>query len=670
MIRKLLIANRGEIACRIQKTARRLGVATVAVYSDADRNALHVRLADEACYIGESPPSASYLDVERVLAAAKEAGADAIHPGYGFLSENADFAERCRAAGLTFVGPPAAAIATMGSKSAAKQAMATAGVPLLPGYHGSEQDVATLQREAASVGYPVLLKAVAGGGGKGMRVVSSDGEFSDALDAAKREAVASFGNDAMLVEKYLQAPRHIEVQVFFDGAGNGVYLFERDCSLQRRHQKVIEEAPAPGLTTEQRTALGEAAVKAGAAVDYEGAGTVEFLLDVDGSFYFMEMNTRLQVEHPVTELITGCDLVEWQLQVASGESLPVRQDELAIDGHALEARLYAEDVDAGFLPQSGRLDNLRLPRSIAGVRVDTGVETGDEISIFYDPMIAKVIAWGSDRTQAIERLRVALADIRVAGVTTNERMLYALISHPAFRAAELSTGFIDDHANVLAPSTVAAASPWLVAGAVARFFLTRQSTRRLETAAAISPWRLQDGFRVNRPDIRREVLTVAGHDYTVSLTVAPLAEDRFRFVVDAGDKSHVAVAGYDGDGVIDIETAGRREQIQCLTRAEGCRLFAADGAMDIGFADLSVDALTSADVTQATRAPMTGTVVAINVKPGEHVDVGQTLLVVEAMKMEHPLKAAASGVVSAIYCEEGATVQGDQELLAFDAVAD
>ncbi|HJW02181.1 MAG TPA: acetyl-CoA carboxylase biotin carboxylase subunit, partial [Azospira sp.] len=447
MFNKILIANRGEIACRVIKTARRLGIRTVAVYSEADANARHVRLADEAVLLGPAAARESYLVAEKILDAARRTGAQAIHPGYGFLSENADFAEACAAAGVVFIGPPASAIRAMGSKSAAKSLMAEAAVPLTPGYHGDQQEPEFLKDQADAIGYPVLIKAAAGGGGKGMRLVEKGEDFIGALASCQREARSSFGDDQVLVEKYITRPRHIEIQVFGDSLGNCVYLFERDCSVQRRHQKVLEEAPAPGMTPERRRQMGEAAVAAAKAVGYVGAGTVEFIATStyaqDGTFYFMEMNTRLQVEHPVTEMITGQDLVEWQLRVAAGEPLPLKQEQLENRGHALEARIYAEDASKGFLPSTGRLVHLAPPAESLHVRVDTGVEEGDEITPHYDPMIAKLIVWDEDRDAALARMRQALADYRVVGVTTNIDFLSRLVACPAFAGADLDTDLIE-----------------------------------------------------------------------------------------------------------------------------------------------------------------------------------------------------------------------------------
>ena len=451
MFEKILIANRGEIACRVIKTARRLGIRTVAVYSEADANARHVRLADEAVCIGPAAARESYLVADRIIEAARRTGAQAIHPGYGFLSENEEFAEACAANGLVFIGPPASAIRAMGSKSEAKKLMGAANVPLTPGYHGDDQTPALLHGEADQIGYPVLIKAAAGGGGKGMRLVDKSEDFLAALASCQREASASFGSAHVLIEKYITRPRHIEIQVFADSHGHCVYLFERDCSVQRRHQKVLEEAPAPGMPEERRRRMGEAAVAAAQAVGYVGAGTVEFIANQDGSFYFMEMNTRLQVEHPVTEMITGQDLVEWQLRVAAGQPLPLRQEQLVLRGHALEARIYAEDANKGFLPATGRLVSLVPPKESVHVRVDTGVEEGDEITPFYDPMVAKLIVWDENRDAALARMRQALADYRVAGVTTNIDFLARLVACPAFAGADLDTGLIERQKDFLFP---------------------------------------------------------------------------------------------------------------------------------------------------------------------------------------------------------------------------
>jgi len=498
MFSKILIANRGEIACRVMRTAKRLAIRTVAVYSDADEGALHVALADEAYPIGPAAARESYLSIEKILAAARASGAEAIHPGYGFLSENAEFAEACAEAGIVFIGPPAAAIRAMGSKSAAKALMEKAGVPLVPGYHGADQDAALLAKEAKKVGFPVLIKAASGGGGKGMRIVESAADFAAALASAKREAKASFGDDTVLIEKYLTRPRHIEMQIFADRHGNCVHLFERDCSVQRRHQKVVEEAPAPGMDVARRKAMGAAAIAAAKAVAYVGAGTIEFIAEGDDLF-FMEMNTRLQVEHPVTEMITGTDLVEWQLRIAAGEKLPKRQDELQISGHAIEVRLYAEDPTRDFLPATGTLHHLRVPEGDPHIRVDTGVREGDAISIHYDPMIAKLIAWGADRAAALRRLGAALDRYEIVGVTTNRDFLARLATAPDFAAGGVDTGIIARHRDALIPPP-AAAPPRIVAAAALSLLLDQAAASEAAAIASpdpYSPWHSRQGWRLN-----------------------------------------------------------------------------------------------------------------------------------------------------------------------------
>ncbi|MET0322880.1 MAG: acetyl-CoA carboxylase biotin carboxylase subunit, partial [Duganella sp.] len=531
MFTKILIANRGEIACRVAATARRLGVKTVAVYSEADANAQHVDSCDEAILIGPAAASESYLRGDKIIAAALATGAQAIHPGYGFLSENADFADACAQAGLVFIGPPASAMRAMGSKSAAKSLMEQADVPLVPGYHGERQDPDFLQAQADRIGYPVLLKASAGGGGKGMRVVDSSAQFKDALASCKREAISSFGDDQVLAEKYLQRPRHIEIQVFADTNGNYIYLFERDCSVQRRHQKVLEEAPAPNMPPERRAAMGEAAVAAARAVGYVGAGTVEFIANQDGSFYFMEMNTRLQVEHPVTEMITGTDLVEWQLRVAAGEPLPKLQHDLAIHGHAIEARIYAENPDKGFLPSIGTLRHLGLPAAVsfelggdanapAAVRIDSGVRAGDAISPYYDPMIAKLIVWGANRQQALARMVQALSQYQVVGLNTNVAFLKRLVQGQAFATADLDTGLIERHHDTLFAAAKAAPDAALALACAAVMAEERQGAQALTGAwhaGAGDPWSRATGWRLNQPYLR--ALSFSDEfDYTAHLT--------------------------------------------------------------------------------------------------------------------------------------------------------
>ena len=527
MFTKILIANRGEIACRVAATARRMGIKTVAVYSEADANAKHVAVCDEAVLIGPAAAKESYLRADKIIQVALATGAQAIHPGYGFLSENSEFAEACAKNGIAFIGPPASAIEAMGSKSAAKSLMEKANVPLVPGYHGDNQDADFLHTEADRIGYPVLLKASAGGGGKGMRVIEKSADFKDALASCKREAINSFGDDKVLAEKYLQRPRHIEIQVFADTHGNCVYLFERDCSVQRRHQKVLEEAPAPGMTAERRAAMGDAAVAAAKAVGYVGAGTVEFIANQDGSFYFMEMNTRLQVEHPVTEMITGTDLVEWQLRVAAGEKLPLQQNELQIHGHAIEARVYAENPEKGFLPSIGTLRHARTPVAVnfelgdaadpAAFRIDSGVREGDTISPFYDPMIAKMIVWGKDRKEALARMAQALAQYQIVGLNSNIAFLSRLVTSTAFSGADLDTGLIERNQAELFPAPVAANLTTL-ALAVVSLLNSEKSTK----GSSSDPWQSSHGWRMN--SLMQRSLQFTEEEQTHDVQVTYLAD--------------------------------------------------------------------------------------------------------------------------------------------------
>jgi 3-methylcrotonyl-CoA carboxylase alpha subunit len=660
-IKKLLVANRGEIACRVMRTAKKLGIATVAVYSDADARAQHVLAADEAVRLGPAPSKDSYLNIDQVIAAAIRTGADAIHPGYGFLSENGIFAEACASNDLIFVGPPAAAIHAMGSKAAAKQIMEQAGVPLLPGYHGDKQDKATLKQAADDMGYPVLLKAVAGGGGKGMRQVHSSDEFAEALVTAKREAMSSFADDVMLVEKYLTRPRHVEVQVFFDQHGNGVYLFERDCSVQRRHQKIIEEAPAPGVDETLRQALGEAAVKAGAAIDYVGAGTVEFLLDEDGTFYFMEMNTRLQVEHPVTEYITGEDLVAWQIRVAEGGKLPKAQHELKFYGHAFEARVYAEDPDNQFLPQTGTLLHCQPPLSSEFVRVDSGVVQGDEISVHYDPMIAKLITWDLDRERALSRLTTALGQYQIAGVTTNIPFLRRLGAHPAFANAELSTAFIAEHEADLFAQQVVSKEQLLTLA----MLLVAQKCQMQEND---DPWKTA-GWQLNGARQIEQAICVSGQEYKFQVT---LLKDSYRLVYEgesfeggatirqtSASAWHCRFSLNDAQGAGDLYFAGN----------EG-KWFIPELAMAFTIPDKDLGEGLGDSASADFSAPMNGTVVEVAVQAGDKVAAGAMLVVMEAMKMEHAIYAPAAGTVTEVFCQQGQLVDGGAELLAFEVASD
>ena len=649
MFRSLLIANRGEIACRIIRTARAMGIRTIAVYSDADASARFVRLADEAWRLGPAPARDSYLRAERILDIARASGAEAIHPGYGFLSENAEFAQACADAGVVFVGPPPAAIAAMGSKSAAKQLMERAQVPLTPGYHGDEQDAGFLHQQADQIGYPVLIKASAGGGGKGMRIVERSADFPDALASCRREASASFGDDRVLIERYLQKPRHIEIQVFADQHGEAVYLFERDCSVQRRHQKVLEEAPAPGMDAARRQEMGEAACAAARAVGYVGAGTVEFIVEPDGRFYFMEMNTRLQVEHPVTEMITGQDLVAWQLRVAAGEPLPLRQDALRIHGHAIEARIYAEDPDRDFLPATGQLIRLRPPTESANVRVDTGVQEGDAITPYYDPMIAKLIVWGDDRQQALARLDQALADYRVLGLTTNIAFLRRLARHPAFAGADLDTGLIARHqAELLPPASalpdadaLVAAACWLLAG-----------------EAAATP---RHGWRLNAECQRRLALQYGEHALSIG---AHLHADG-SWSLSLPDGAVGQARAQRNGSQLSIQLDARRLHADCLQHGDALQVYLPSGLTAFTLPDPYA---AEADIQHGDthlKAPMPGRVVALLAPLGEAVEKGAPLMILEAMKMEHTLVAPGPGHVAAYYFAVGEQVSEGSDLLDF-----
>ena len=660
----MLIANRGEIACRVIRTARRLGIATVAVFSEADRGALHVELADEAWPIGPPPASDSYLNIERILDAARKSGAEAVHPGYGFLSENAEFAEACEASGIVFIGPPATAIQAMGSKAAAKALMQRHGVPLVPGYHGEGQNPALLFDEAERIGFPVLIKASAGGGGRGMRVVADAADFGAALAGARREAAASFGDDRMLIEKYLTRPRHIEIQVFADRHGNTIHLFERDCSIQRRHQKIIEEAPAPRLDAERRSAMGQAAVTAAKAVGYIGAGTVEFVAEVEG-FYFIEMNTRLQVEHPVTEAVTGFDLVEWQFRVAAGEALPVRQCEVFVQGHAIEARLYAEDPERGFLPQTGTLHRLRLP-ALETARVDTGVRQGDAVTPFYDPMIAKIIVWGEDRATALARLRRALAEAAVLGVTTNLGFLAQILAHPEFVAASVDTGFVERRLGDIIPSRQPAPEAALATAALSRL-LSRAATATAAAARsgdAFSPWARIDGWRLNGRSHHEISFRDGAEERTVRATAQAEA-----WVLELGERRITASAESGSDGLLAVVLDGVRRHVTVLDHgAETVVLFHGSSRR---FVEVDPLAASSGEDPTAGRltAPMPGRITQLMVEPGMSVRRGQPLIIIEAMKMEHTVAAPADGVVEAVRFSAGDQVEEGAELVAF-AVAE
>ncbi len=673
MFNKILIANRGEIACRVIKTARRMGIRTVAVYSEADAGARHVRLADEAVCIGPAAARESYLRPEKIVAAALATGAQAIHPGYGFLSENEDFAEACQASGVVFIGPPVAAIRAMGSKSEAKKLMEKAGVPLTPGYHGDNQAPEFLKQQADRIGYPVLIKAAAGGGGKGMRAVNSATEFLDALASCKREAKSSFGDEHVLIEKYLQRPRHIEFQIFGDSHGNCVYLFERDCSVQRRHQKVLEEAPAPGMTPERRAQMGKAAVDAAKAVGYVGAGTVEFIVNQDGTFYFMEMNTRLQVEHPVTEMITGLDLVEWQLRVGAGDTLPLLQEQLVIRGHAIEARIYAEDPDKGFLPSTGKLIHLAPPQESANVRVDTGVEQGDEITPWYDPMIAKLIVWDDSGSQsrdgALARMLQALADYRVVGVANNIGFLSRLVACPAFAGADLDTGLIERERGFLFPD--AAEIPreaWLVAALAELLTDRRRSAARASRSSdPHSPWATTDGWRMNGTALRHIHLRAGETEKLVSAGYQSGGAGGFSLLLD-GVTSAASASTQPGSGdftqlIVDI--AGRRLNTTVIAAGEKRHVFLDGMSYCLVLVDPLFHAAGSGGAEGGLVAPMPGKVIALIASPGQVVEKGAPLLILEAMKMEHTIAAPAAGTVKSFRFGVGEQVGDGAELVEF-----
>jgi 3-methylcrotonyl-CoA carboxylase alpha subunit len=632
MIRRLLVANRGEIVCRIARTAGRLGVTTIAVYSDADRNAQHVRSADEAYYLGPSPAASSYLDIGKLISLAQRVGADAIHPGYGFLSENAQFAQACQDAGLIFVGPPATAIQSMGSKSASKAAMAAVGVPVAPGYHGDEQSVTRLIEEAARVGFPLIIKASAGGGGKGMQVVTSAAEVPAAVESAQRLARTAFGDDRLLMERYFPKARHVEVQIFADSHGQTLSLFDRDCSVQRRHQKIIEEAPAPGLRDEVRASMAQAAVKSAQAVGYIGAGTVEFLVDDAQNFYFMEMNTRLQVEHPVTELITGIDLVEWQLRIAQGERLPRTQAQITQRGFAVEARLYAEDPAKDYLPSVGQITHLRWPESVPGLRLDTGVESGDEVSTYYDPMLGKIIAWGESRATAVELLHRALSELEIVGVATNRALLASVLADQEFRRGAVGTDFLTVRRTQLLFGEPAAAGPDIALGAVWCAAKNTDSNALWEDSRgwrlAGSPstaWRFAQGSAVVEHSGKDEyAVRVNGDDYAVRVL---------------SRSKHLLLA----------ECQGQMQNISVLDAGPVLHLFR-DGRHVMLQAERTDDALQVAGAAEqgSLLTPLPGTIVAVHVATGQQVARGTPLVTVEAMKMEHTLTAPYDGVVSRI----------------------
>jgi 3-methylcrotonyl-CoA carboxylase alpha subunit len=659
LFKRILVANRGEIACRIVGAARRLGIASVAVYSDADAGARHVRHADEAIRIGAAPARESYLAIDRIVEAAQRTGAEAIHPGYGFLSENPAFREACDAAGLVFIGPPLEALRAMGSKSRAKSLMEAAAVPLAPGYHGDDQDVERLKREADAIGYPVLIKAALGGGGRGMRLVEAPGDFATALAACKREALASFGVETVLIEKYIQRPRHIEIQIFADSFGDYVSLFERDCSVQRRHQKVLEEAPAPGLSDARRREMGAAALAAARAVGYVGAGTVEFIVAPDGAFAFMEMNTRLQVEHPVTECVTGLDLVEWQIRVAAGEPLPKRQDEISLRGCALEARIYAEDPGRDFLPSSGKLIRLLTPEQGPHVRIDSGFDEGDAISAHYDPMIAKLIVWDESRDRALARMRSALADFHIVGVANNIGFLARLVASSVFVSGDLDTNLIARESAALFPGKTEPPQDAVFVAALAALMTEKAEPPRGGHPG--SPWNARDNWRLNGEEPRLLNFAYEKKHYEVSAVARGEA-----FVLSCGAAPVAASSTCERDGRMRIEMDGRVFTACAVANGADWTVFIQGGEWTFHLVDPLRHVAAEEGHAGRLTAPMSGRVTAVFVEPHVPVALGASLMAMEAMKMEHVIKAPAAGRVAAFLCSVGDQVGEGAELLRFE----
>ncbi|XP_028856287.1 methylcrotonoyl-CoA carboxylase subunit alpha, mitochondrial [Denticeps clupeoides] len=654
-IEKVLIANRGEIACRVMRTARKMGVRSVAVYSEADRHAMHVAMADEAYHIGPAPSQQSYLCMEKVLEVAKRSSSQAVHPGYGFLSENTEFAELCKQEGIIFIGPPSSAIRDMGIKSTSKHIMSAAGVPIIEGYHGEDQSDEKLQAEAARIGYPVMIKAVRGGGGKGMRIARSEADFHEQLESARREARKSFNDDVMLIEKFVENPRHVEVQVFGDHHGNAVYLFERDCSVQRRHQKIIEEAPGPGISPEVRRKLGEAAVRAAKAVNYVGAGTVEFIMDAQHNFYFMEMNTRLQVEHPVSEMITGTDLVEWQLRVAAGEKLPLSQEEIVLKGHSFEARIYAEDPSNDFLPGAGPLLHLSTPQGDEVTRIETGVREGDEVSVHYDPMIAKLVVWGEDRSAALKRLRYCLLQYNIVGLNTNIDFLLSLSCHPEFEAGNVHTSFIPQHYDQLFPGPRAPSCEVLCQAALALVLREKMSTEdfRAQSADPFSPFALSNGRRLNVLYNRNLTLQMGQNKVDVAVTYNPdgtyTMETEGKLLQVSGQMQIDGGATY-----LSCSINGVLTRPKMVILDNNVHLFSMEGSAEVSVpVPKFLAGISGASAQGGAVAPMTGTIEKVLVKAGDTVQKGDALVVMIAMKMEHTIRAPKAGVIKKVFFTEG-----------------
>lgn len=669
-INKLVIANRGEIACRVMRTARRLGVRTVAVYSDPDKNSMHVAMADEAYNIGPAASQESYLRGDKILEVATRSGAQAVHPGYGFLSENAEFAEECGRAGVVFVGPPANAIRDMGIKSTSKAIMSEASVPVVGGYHGEEQSDERLAAEAHQIGFPVMIKAVRGGGGKGMRIAMKPEEFKEQLESARREAMKSFGDEVMLIEKFVERPRHVEVQVFGDQHNNYVYLFERDCSVQRRHQKIIEEAPAPGLTWDVRRSLGEAAVRAARAVGYVGAGTVEFILDPSHNFYFMEMNTRLQVEHPVSEMITNTDLVEWQLRVAAGEPLPLTQDEIKLSGHSFEARIYAEDPNAGFLPGAGPLTHLSTPAPSQDVRIETGVRQGDEVSVHYDPMIAKLVVWGHDRNTALNKLTTCLSQYNIVGLSTNVDFLISLATHPSFQAGDVSTDFIPEHYQTLFPARTP--TKQLLCQAALAQVLEEELEGIRKVAASqdpTSPFRPSPTPRINHTLVRTLPLTCEGK--VEEVRVEYLGEGKYCMTV-GGENFEVSgsLVLDNNTRLLSVSVDGSIARSCVVLDGRDTYLFTQSGGWKVSVPAPKFESELGKVIgaSGGAVAPMPGVVEKVFVSPGQTVAAGDPLVVMIAMKMEYVIKASSAGVVEKVLFTPGQSVAKNASLVKLKEV--
>ncbi|XP_074154406.1 methylcrotonoyl-CoA carboxylase subunit alpha, mitochondrial [Sminthopsis crassicaudata] len=666
-ITKVLIANRGEIACRVMRTARKMGVQSVAVYSEADRNSMHVEMADEAYFIGPAASQQSYLSMEKIIQVAKASASQAIHPGYGFLSENTEFAELCKQEGIIFIGPPSSAIRDMGIKSTSKAIMSAAGVPVVEGYHGEDQSDERLKEHARRIGYPIMIKAVRGGGGKGMRIARSEGEFQEQLESARREARKSFNDDAMLLEKFVDTPRHVEVQVFGDQHGNAVYLFERDCSVQRRHQKIIEEAPGPGIDPEIRRKLGEAAVKAAKAVNYVGAGTVEFIMDSNHNFYFMEMNTRLQVEHPVTEMITGTDLVEWQLRIAAGEKLPLSQKEIRLKGHAFEARIYAEDPQNNFMPGAGPLVHLSTPPPEPSLRIETGVRQGDEVSVHYDPMIAKLVVWAADRQAALKKLRYGLRQYNITGLHTNIDFLLSLSRHPEFEAGNVHTDFIPQHYQDLLPPPRASAREVLCQAALGLLLREKEVTGafRDQTEDRFSPFASGSGRRLNVSYTRN--MTLEDGKNKVAIAVKYNQDGSYSMQIE--DKTFEVFGDLCKEGgctYLKCSVNGVVSKPKLIISENTIYLFSSEGSAQIGIpVPKYLSAARTEGVQGSTLAPMTGTIEKIFVKAGDKVKTGDILMVMIAMKMEHAIKAPRDGTVKKVLFREGAQASRHASLIEF-----